>query len=1083
MYDVYINHFNRDGNIVDTEELMFSVPDIGGFPVTKPVVRSSEDSADQFSFSMESNSPYYDSILPKKTTIRVVYDGDIIFFGPAMAPSTSTVFQTKNVTCVGKYTYLNDTYYEGKQEKHRDKITISEFLNRIISNHNTMAPTKPVVRGNIGVTLPSKVDKYEPSAWTQSSSLLSNLTSNYGGHIRARYTAGNNLYIDWYKYYLRDLGNDNRPQVTVGKNILDISSETDVNNIFTRVIPIGDTDKNGKAIYLDGFAYTDKYGTRHTYSGKVVPVSFIRDIYTNAQLTDEFHDFRDYANAEANYGIIYKTMTFSDCDTQAKLFDAVTKWIKESYFGLVPSFTVKAVDLHIQDTDVPKILLGDCVDVTYLIPINGELTSVTKKLVCKTVSYDLFNPENNTYTFSIPSDLLEYNRNNKKSTKNANNVSGIVSQKPIPKAEEDNTWTWRKIWHEIGNLRDDPDYTDTEAAISFKNNGELSGSKRCYDPNEVIDGNGTTIGNNYKDHQDKWFTCRIVGKITLPGKTVKWVAVCEDRGVFAYVDTGDPSPVTYWYFKEKGAKYEPENPGLSSFDKIAEIIEKDPDANWGGSAAATSFRNNGKISGSVNKCYDPNKCTRAQAISNKKNQFSAEMVGKFTLNNVLKYVVISKEYGIFGYDASAEAPVPATHWYMQAKGLTYDNLETMIQNEEGDVYSTDDDTPDGKKTVWIKTKELTGRGSQGEVLIGYDTTSPGDNWRIKLNVPVQYKDATGAIKIADGFVSASDFNLESVPSFKTQVGVFDVAISGCMKTVDFEADIAHIREIYTNSVSVDNYVSAKHFNSAFLYASTSVTSPHFLIESEDSGVNNFDLTRCFSGLLIQTGTGDDEGKIIFQFSRADGTVVTPKPNFNMADTQFYKDRVAAAWNNGGKTAYLKTTSTGPLNPGGYATLSVYYKNNNGNETRSSPESATGHYSNITIRARSLSLETRGPIIPTKNSQEITAVNSNSDGMNKVIIAGDANFIESNIKTGVTIWGKTGNYTGSSNASDIQLYAGGVGDITRSTSAPSGATALTSLSSQLIYAYENAGGAGQYVKFPATINGGTGVKYYYIDMSH
>ena len=66
------------------------------------------------------------------------------------------------------------------------------------------------------------------------------------------------------------------------------------------------------------------------------------------------------------------------------------------------------------------------------------------------------------------------------------------------------------------------------------------------------------------------------------------------------------------------------------------------------------------------------------------------------------------------------------------------------------------------------------------------------------------------------------------------------------------------------------------------------------------------------------------------------------------------------------------------------------------------------------------------------------------------------------------------------ASDIQLYGGGASQITRSTSAPSG-TGLSALAQQLVQAYLNTDGKGRYVRFPATITGGTGTKWYYIYM--
>lgn len=66
------------------------------------------------------------------------------------------------------------------------------------------------------------------------------------------------------------------------------------------------------------------------------------------------------------------------------------------------------------------------------------------------------------------------------------------------------------------------------------------------------------------------------------------------------------------------------------------------------------------------------------------------------------------------------------------------------------------------------------------------------------------------------------------------------------------------------------------------------------------------------------------------------------------------------------------------------------------------------------------------------------------------------------------------------ASDIELYEGGAGQITRSTNAPSGNN-LTYLAQALVQAYLNQDGKGRYVRFPATIRGKTGTKYYYIHM--
>ena len=578
-----------------------------------------------------------------------------------------------------------------------------------------------------------------------------------------------------------------------------------------------------------------------------MPVTYIRNLYTDQELTDEFHSYTDYRDAETNFGVIFKTVSFSDADTQEKLWNYTKKWIKDSYFGIATSFTVKAIDLHITDNNYPKILIGECVDVKYLIVRNGTTVWETKKLVCKNVSYDLFNPENNSYTFSIPSDLLEHSKTSKKSSKSKEQTaSASAANKVNPKADEDEDITWRKVWQMIGTLNGDPDYEGTNAAISFYNNGELSGTVYCIDPSEISTGSAAELN-------EKKFAARLIGKITLTGKSVKWVAISADRGIFAYTENRYVKSVAHWYDKTKGYKYtEGGEPSLSSFETVAQLIEKDTDASWGGSTAAASFRANGKISGSVNKAYDPDKCTQQQAAADPSLVFSADIVGKFTLNNATKYVAISKEHGVFGYNSSARGIIPATHWYMQAKGVTYDNVAGFVAvADTGDVYATTDGNPDEKKTVWMKTRELTGCGSQGEVLVGIDTTTQDDIWRVKLNTPVQYKDEDGVTHIADGFVSASDINLPSIPSFKTKFIVTDVLIAGKVNAVDIEADIAYLRQINSQKVTAGTYVSTHTLNATYINASSTITADAFWIDTEISGSTwRTSLGSCFYDALI-----------------------------------------------------------------------------------------------------------------------------------------------------------------------------------------------------------------------------------------
>ena len=1004
MYRVYINHYKSGNSIVNSEALMFQVPGaMGSFPVQKPMVKQTEDSADGFSFTMESNSPYYDAMLPLMTTLRVEYESDIIFWGRVLSVSTSSVYHTKNIVCEGTYAYFNDTVYEGVPEKLRKEISVDTYYDRIIDNHNSkVGADKRIYRGNTGVSLTTATDKYEPTGWTETSSLISNLASNHGGHMKIRYS-GSTAYLDWYRYYARDLGSG-RPKVQIGRNILDFSSEMSPDNIFTRVIPIGDQNKDGHPIYVDGVEFTDRYGVTHTWptsniDGKEIPVNTIYDLFDG--LDDDFRSAADFLYCEDRYGIIYKTMSFSDCDTKEKLWNTATKWIRDSFFAMAPSFTIKAIDMHILDPSAPRIILGDCVDVTYLINQNGSPQWVTKKLVCKSVQYDLFNPENNSYTFGIPADLLEHNRSNKKksSGKAASDIAASKSYGGTGVKDEPNT-SWYGIYRMIGTSNRNPEYEGYDAAESFYANGELSGQVTVWDPEE--DGHPDPFpGNN----RDKWFKARLVGKITLPGKSTKWVAISSERGIFAFVKVGsEASPITWWYTKERGLSYEAsetvfsasfeklleivlqdtsqyggqavvnslrangEQGGTvtvsdstvgpaggatfqasvvgkfttggtiyylatsseygifcfraypntsvkqptywymhvkgtvytgassveqSSFDKIVTLVRMDTSA-YGGDSIANSLRANGEIGGTVSNMQDPQTG----------NAFTAKLVGKFNGNGGIHYVAISSEFGVFCYRNGSKY---VAHWYSKGKDGQYNSINGLVtESTTGDVYGTNDGTPEGTPTVIIKPQAIPqtdlGQDSQGQIILGYDLTSQEDTWKVGLNVPIKYLDASGVEHIVDGFVSASDFAVESIPSFKTKMGIFDTVIAGKVDAVEIAAEMAYIRKLKGSSIIADTYLRSYAIYANYIDVQRSVGAQDFALNGSLYGRNK--LSDCF--VRARSVTTDD-GVVHLYFGKAgtEGTSGEVEVNFNIADTQFYKDAVSAGELSGWTEAYEK----------------------------------------------------------------------------------------------------------------------------------------------------------------------------------
>lgn len=864
MYNVYITYYKNGNSIVSSWTKIFGVPanDDNGFPVSNPVVKESEDNAASFDFSMEMNSPYYDAFMQLKTLVCVEYDGDYIFFGRVLTIDGSTVYQTKRVHCEGAFGFMNDTNYEGVAEKDKQKISWSTYYDRIINNHNNMVntrnPEKGIVRGTVTIDgstqfIPTTEErKYEPSNWTQTGSLINSLVSEFGGHMVARYRNGLN-YLDWYKYYARDLG-VNRPIVSIGENIIDINtSASNVDKLFTWVTPMGDTGNNGIPVYLDGFTYTDKNGVSHKINGKHIPVSIVRDVYTDSQLNDEFHSASEYSSAQDNYGDIYKTQTFASAKTQQQLWDYTIKWIKNCYFGIASSFTIRAYDMHIIDPSRSKILLGDCVNVQYVIMENGVRTVKTKKLVCKSVSYDLFNPDNNSYTFGIPSEVLNRSYSEGRGKSGSEQVgggggSGGGSEEKDIELTFDGIAKWIQAAGGKSTI-----YGGNIAAQSFIDNGEVTGTAKVYDPESLPE--GETID----QHKDLIFNATIAGRITATGRNI-YVATNPTMGCFAFIG-GRPTnlsgalPITFWYLrtgKKQTLNYTP--PSLMYTEEEEQLINIME--NWDIHVSSKD-----ELHDVVNNFW----IGLGDNAKGLKTQIWDPIQEKFV--QPFKMAFEKAGSAIFGF-----------------LGLSGTNSKIRV---------SDDQTEDGSNGAELESETFTFGtfldnllhpkvqldGGNSQVKAGFDEQG---NWKSVMNASITWTDEHGQQHTTDGFVKAMDFAVPEVPSFKTKFIAVDQLVANKATIEQLNAQKARIDSLESDSITVRNMhsknVTFNTINGSRINCNEVNAQSHLILPNgvylEAQGVwqvqlvNNNDGTYTLKELKLN---GDE--RTIGTFNRAGGSIL------------------------------------------------------------------------------------------------------------------------------------------------------------------------------------------------------------------
>ena len=447
--EFYIQNYMWNGSLVTSRTLFQTIP-LASDPVIKdPKVKCEMGKSGSFEFSMEMTSPYYDALLQLKTIFRIVYFGNTIFRGRVLTIDKS-MGRTRSVHCEGDFSFLLDSHQPGTKEDNRKEITVLQYLQSIITQHNSDMSGNNEKKFALGevpgqytnatpsacrVTIPSAKakQKFGDTSWNTSMDRIEGLLSNFGGYFRTRYDTTNPnspvVYLDWLDNYYNSSINTQTIEIT--KNLIDISGPTEVENLFTVLIPIGKKDSN--SIYIDKYWPIAQSG--HAKVNYItVPELVTAHLYSDAELNSGYHRKSDYENAITHFGKIWRTETFDNANTPEKLFNYAKDWIKNNFMPEITQWSVSALDMKIIDPTKQVILCGDRVDI-----IHPEVDRTYSGLTVISAEYNLYDPDKNSYTIGIPNQQINAAYGVKAKSKKGGGVSSPKSEKPEPEndAEKD----------------------------------------------------------------------------------------------------------------------------------------------------------------------------------------------------------------------------------------------------------------------------------------------------------------------------------------------------------------------------------------------------------------------------------------------------------------------------------------------------------------------------------------------------------------------------------------------------------------------------------------------------------------------
>ena len=234
------------------------------------------------------------------------------------------------------------------------KATPGDYFKWLVKKHNEQVEDfKQFTVGQVNIT--GDAADRERNDYSTTRDVLDELVAASGGYIRTR-TEGGMHYIDYLAEY-EAAGNQDIRQ---GQNVIDITKNVKTDDLATRLIPLGSSTSNNEW-----------------------PVTIAN--------VNNGKDYLEDAEAVKEYGIITKTVSFSDIQDPAKLKEEGEKAFRKINGASVVT-ELSAIDLSDAGYDVDMLRIGEkvfCAAPTYNIQ---QQLQITKKVT------DLLKPANSKVT-------------------------------------------------------------------------------------------------------------------------------------------------------------------------------------------------------------------------------------------------------------------------------------------------------------------------------------------------------------------------------------------------------------------------------------------------------------------------------------------------------------------------------------------------------------------------------------------------------------------------------------------------------------------------------------------------------------
>lgn len=376
--------------------------------VLSPMAEFEVNRAGSLQFTLLPGNVVYDSMKLLKTIVTLEQDGEIIFRG-RVSEITTDIYKQKKVYCEGALSFLLDSAvrpytYEG---------SANGLLSALVNQHNNQVDSYkqfPQISSmpEIGEITPEYVSETGTDTLSE---IKSSLIDRFGGYLYVQYNGNNNELC-----YYPSLPSGTGKVIEFGVNLIDLEDRYESTDVFSVLMPLGGYNENNELITIAS--------------------------------VNGGSDFIEDAAAISKYGRIVKAEKWPSVTDPQELMEKGSTYLARKKDARSLTFT--ALDLHIIDSSVDSIRLGDSVRLVSS-PHGISLTDI-----CSAISLDIEAPHNSVYTFGLPpQNLTDYSAETERQTAHENSQAQSQMQGQLSKwiTETDTKFTIANDYYDELNNR------------------------------------------------------------------------------------------------------------------------------------------------------------------------------------------------------------------------------------------------------------------------------------------------------------------------------------------------------------------------------------------------------------------------------------------------------------------------------------------------------------------------------------------------------------------------------------------------------------------------------------------------------